>query len=67
MNLIKNIYLWFAVCFFGESLTESEIQAHIERMRAKRKTASDKRKKAIADEITYWNAQLLQAKNNRCI
>lgn len=63
MSLLKNIYLWFAVCFFGESLTEEEIQAHIERMRAKRKTASDKRKKAIADEITYWNARLLGVRN----
>ena len=65
--MIKKIYLWLVVCFFGESLTEEEIQAHIQRMRAKRKTANDKRKKAISDEITYWNAQLLQAKNNRCI
>lgn len=67
MSLLKNIYLWFAVCFFGESLTEEEIQDHIQRMREMRKTASEKKQKAIAEEITYWKAQLLQAKNNRCI
>lgn len=67
MNALKKLYLWLSVSFFGDSLTPEEIQAHIDRMRAKRKTASDKRKKAIADEITYWNSQLLQAKNNRCI
>ena len=65
--MIKKLYLWLVVCFFGDSLTEEEIQDHIQRMRELRKTASEKKQKAIAEEITYWNAQLLQAKNKRCI
>jgi hypothetical protein len=63
MSLLKSIYLWLAFSFFGDSLTEEEIQAHLEKLRAKRKGASKAKLDMLASEISYFNAELLKKKS----
>jgi high-affinity K+ transport system ATPase subunit B len=63
MSILKKIYFWIAFSFFGDSLTEEEIKAHLERLRAKRKGANKAKLDMLANEISHFNAELLKKKS----